>query len=215
METLLLSTGPKDMQLAADIITAGGLVAFPTETVYGLGGDALNPLAASLIYEAKGRPADNPLIVHIADVGLVQELASNLDASFYALAHRYWPGPLTMVVSKKQIVPGETTGGLPTVALRMPDHPTALALTTVGHTDCSAVCKSVREAESDALGTRRTRSGRANRRDYNGWPFDRWHRINGARPDGTDTRCAAPGPHQPAGHRECARHACVVRSGAL
>ena len=138
MDTRLLTAEPDDMRLAADIIGAGGLVAFPTETVYGLGGDAINPMAASLIYEAKGRPADNPLIVHIADLQQASGLAESLPLSFYALAERFWPGPLTMVVPKKPCVPDATTGGLPTVALRMPDHPTALELIRLAATPIAA-----------------------------------------------------------------------------
>ena len=106
----------------------GGLVAFPTETVYGLGGDALNPKAVENIYLAKGRPSDNPLIVHIADVGELDKLAERIPAGAFKLARAFWPGPLTMVLPKKAGVPCITTGGLSTVAVRMPDHPIALEL---------------------------------------------------------------------------------------
>lgn len=134
METRLLSTSSEHMKLAARIIAAGGLVAFPTETVYGLGGDALNPAAATLLYEAKGRPQDNPLIVHVHTVEEAESLAGNLPAAFDTLADRFWPGPLTLIVPKHPRVPDETTGGLPTVALRMPDHPTALELIRLADT---------------------------------------------------------------------------------
>lgn len=108
-------------------IRKGGLVAFPTETVYGLGADALNESASRKIYEAKGRPSDNPLIVHIADVKDLDVLGySNEKARM--LAEAFWPGPLTIVLPKKNIVPKGTTGGLDTVAIRMPSHPAALAL---------------------------------------------------------------------------------------
>ncbi len=103
-------------------------MAFPTETVYGLGGDALNPEAAGRIYAAKGRPCDNPLIVHIADLKALPKIAENIPQSAYALAERFWPGPLTMIFRKQDCVPKETTGGLSTVAVRMPDNPIALAL---------------------------------------------------------------------------------------
>ena len=112
---------------AAACLRAGGLVAFPTETVYGLGADGLNPQASKKIYAAKGRPSDNPLIVHIADMNALEELTcSNENA--YTLAHAFWPGPLTIILPKKDIVPKETTGGLDTVAIRMPSHPAALSL---------------------------------------------------------------------------------------
>lgn len=113
---------------AADILNNEGLVAFPTETVYGLGADALNPVAAAKIYAAKGRPSDNPLIVHIADTKDVYELAENVPEKAKALMEAFWPGPLTIVLPKKSIVPDGTTGGLNTVAIRMPSHPVALSL---------------------------------------------------------------------------------------
>lgn len=110
---------------AGEILKSGGLVAFPTETVYGLGGDALKEDAARKIYSAKGRPSDNPLIVHIADIGALDELACEIPDSAYKLADAFWPGPLTMIFKKKDIVPYGTTGGLDTVAIRMPSHPVA------------------------------------------------------------------------------------------
>lgn len=112
---------------AGEIIRAGGLVAFPTETVYGLGADALNPAAAGKIYAAKGRPSDNPLIVHICKLGDIKRIVSDFPKQAKELAERFWPGPLTMVLPKSDIVPKETTGGLDTVAVRMPVDPTALA----------------------------------------------------------------------------------------
>lgn len=111
----------------AACLANGGLVAFPTETVYGLGSDALNEEAARKIYAAKGRPSDNPLIVHIAAVEDMEKLAYP-NAKAYALAESFWPGPLTLVLPKKGVVPDSTTGGLDTVALRMPAHPAALEL---------------------------------------------------------------------------------------
>ena len=113
---------------AATIIQQGGLVAFPTETVYGLGGDALREDAAKKIYAAKGRPSDNPLIVHIADVQALQTLAVEIPDTAKQLAAACWPGPLTMVLKKSAVVPYGTTGGLDTVAIRMPNHPVALQL---------------------------------------------------------------------------------------
>lgn len=113
---------------AGEIIKNGGLVAFPTETVYGLGGDALNPEASGRIYEAKGRPSNNPLIVHIADMEHLPPIVTEIPQKALDLANVWWPGPLTMVFNKKDIVPDATSGGLSTVAVRMPNHPVALEL---------------------------------------------------------------------------------------
>lgn len=113
---------------AARIIREGGLVAFPTETVYGLGADALNPEASKRIYAAKGRPSDNPLIVHIADFESLEKITTGIPERARLLGERFWPGPLTMIFEKNDLVPLETTGGLLTVAVRMPSHPIALAL---------------------------------------------------------------------------------------
>ncbi len=113
-------------------------MAFPTETVYGLGGDALNPSASALIYEAKGRPSDNPLIVHLAHPSEASLLAEELPEPFGMLAERFWPGPLTLVVKKKAAVPDATTGGLPTVALRIPDNAAALELIRLAQTPIAA-----------------------------------------------------------------------------
>lgn len=120
------------IQAAGDIIRAGGLVAFPTETVYGLGADALNASASKKIYEAKGRPSDNPLIVHIADFKDLEKIAAEVPEEARKLSDAFWPGPLTMIVRKNDKVPYETTGGMDTVAIRMPNHPVALALIRAG-----------------------------------------------------------------------------------
>lgn len=114
--------------LAGQILQEGGLVAFPTETVYGLGGDALNKESSRKIYEAKGRPSDNPLIVHIAELDKLKEITEEIPEYAKKLASEYWPGPLTMILKKSKAVPTETTGGLQTVAVRMPNHPVALEL---------------------------------------------------------------------------------------
>lgn len=114
------------LKRAGEIIRKGGLVAFPTETVYGLGGDALNPKSARRIYAAKGRPSDNPLIVHIADWEALAPIAARIPEAARQLADAFWPGPLTMIFKKTQKVPYETTGGLDTVAVRMPSNKAAL-----------------------------------------------------------------------------------------
>ncbi|MBR0148772.1 MAG: threonylcarbamoyl-AMP synthase [Lachnospiraceae bacterium] len=113
---------------AGRIIRVGGLVAFPTETVYGLGGDALNKDSSQKIYAAKGRPSDNPLIAHICDIAQLDDLVSDIPSCAGDLAQKFWPGPLTLIMKKKAGVPYETTGGLDTVAVRMPNHPVALDL---------------------------------------------------------------------------------------
>ena len=118
----------EELQEACRILQDGGLVAFPTETVYGLGGDALRPEASAKIYEAKGRPSDNPLIVHIADMESLEDIAQTIPEEAVKLAQHFWPGPLTMIFPKKEKVPDSTTGGLDTVAVRMPSHPVARAL---------------------------------------------------------------------------------------
>ncbi len=128
METKILDCGAESVREAAKIIAAGGLVAFPTETVYGLGADALNAEAVGKVYAAKGRPSDNPMIVHIARASDIGRLTPMLSEDIVKLIDNFWPGPLTMVVKKKPGVPDVTTGGLDTVAVRMPDNETARAL---------------------------------------------------------------------------------------
>lgn len=120
------------MAKAGQIIRQGGLVAFPTETVYGLGANGLDETASAKIYAAKGRPSDNPLIVHIARFSDLERIAEQIPDSARKLADAFWPGPLTMIFRKSPEVPYGTTGGLDTVAVRMPDHPIALALIEAG-----------------------------------------------------------------------------------
>jgi L-threonylcarbamoyladenylate synthase len=117
-----------EIQKAAEIIRAGGLVVFPTETVYGLGANALDAPAVRKIYELKGRPATSPLIVHVGRIEQAREFAAEWPTEAERLAREYWPGPLTLVVPKKPQIPDEVTAGLPTVGLRMPRHPVALEL---------------------------------------------------------------------------------------
>jgi L-threonylcarbamoyladenylate synthase len=113
---------------AAKILRAGGLVAFPTETVYGLGANALDATAVASIFAAKGRPANNPIIVHVADTNIARSLVTSWPDRAASLAERFWPGPLTLVLPKSPEVPDIVTAGAATVALRIPAHPVALAL---------------------------------------------------------------------------------------
>lgn len=125
METLLLSAeAPSTAQIAADIIKKGGLVAIPTETVYGLGANGLDEQAVIKIFEAKGRPQDNPLILHVAEPTEMEKFCHDIPKSAYLLAEKFWPGPLTMVLPARDIVPRRTTAGLDTVAVRCPDNDT-------------------------------------------------------------------------------------------
>lgn len=123
METLLLSAAdPATAPTAAHLLRMGQLVAIPTETVYGLGANGLDEEAVARIFEAKGRPQDNPLILHISDASQIELFCRDIPASAYKLAEAFWPGPLTMVLPARDIVPRRTTGGLDTVAVRCPDH---------------------------------------------------------------------------------------------
>lgn len=120
------------LKRAGEILKQGGLVAFPTETVYGLGGDALNKESSHKIYAAKGRPSDNPLIVHIARLEDLYPIVSEVTEEAIQIANAFWPGPLTIILPKSDKVPYETTGGLDTVAVRMPSHPIAQKLIAYG-----------------------------------------------------------------------------------
>jgi L-threonylcarbamoyladenylate synthase len=117
-----------DVEHAAEVLRGGGLVAFPTETVYGLGGDARNGEVIRRLFAAKGRPATNPLIVHVAGVVAAKRYVSRWPDYARVLAQRFWPGPLTLVMPKADVIADEVTAGGPTVGLRMPDHPLALAM---------------------------------------------------------------------------------------
>ena len=127
VETLLLPSNQESIQLASELLHEGQLVAFPTETVYGLGADATNAEAVLSIFKAKGRPADNPLIVHIYEIAQMDRLCAVPDEAI-PLMEAFWPGPLTMLFNKYPLIPDEVTAGLSTVAVRMPSHPVAAAL---------------------------------------------------------------------------------------
>ena len=128
MFTRIFGTTTEEIKQAAKIIKEGGLVAFPTETVYGLGADALNSEAVGKVYAAKGRPSDNPMIVHISSKDDLSKLTPELTADMKKLMDAFWPGPLTMVVPALEIIPKVTTGGLDTVGIRMPSEPAAAEL---------------------------------------------------------------------------------------
>lgn len=123
---------------AAEIIKNGGLVSFPTETVYGLGADAFNPSAVAGIFEAKKRPFFDPLIVHIADINTLDKLCRNIDKRAEKIAEHFWPGPLTLVLEKKNIIPDIVTSGLSSVAVRIPSHPVAHSLIKAANTPVAA-----------------------------------------------------------------------------
>jgi L-threonylcarbamoyladenylate synthase len=133
-----VSPAPSLIAMAAALIRAGELVAFPTETVYGLGADALNPGALGRIYAAKGRPSDNPLILHLADQAELSLVAAPVPDIALALMHTFWPGPLTLILPKTSRVPDLATGGLATVAVRMPAHPVARALISASEVPLAA-----------------------------------------------------------------------------
>ena len=119
---------PNAVRDAAAILRRGGLLGIPTETVYGLGADALNEDAVSRIFLAKGRPQDNPLIIHVPDASWLERYCRDVPPAAYRLAERFWPGPLTMILPRRDIVPLQTTGGLETVGVRCPNHPVTLAI---------------------------------------------------------------------------------------
>ena len=202
---------PGTVEKAARILRSGGLVAFPTETVYGLGAHALDPNAVRAVFAVKGRPADNPLIVHVSDAAKGFALAKNLPAVAFALAEAFWPGPLTLVVPSSGAVPKETTAGLDTVALRVPAHPVALALLAAAGVPVAAPSanRSGRPSPTRAAACA-GRSGRPDRRGrrrrWNGCGRrvygDRPHRVAPAHPQawrsepGTDR-----GGHRPSGRK--------------
>ena len=143
MRTEIVKINPEkpylsEIKKAADIIRQGGLVAFPTETVYGLGANALEPKAVRKIFEAKNRPVDNPLIIHIADKEQIYTLAEKLPKEAERLINLFWPGPLTLILKKSKIVPDITTAGLDSVAVRMPSNKIALTLIKESRTPIAA-----------------------------------------------------------------------------
>ena len=131
MKTIIKAANDSSIRLASKIIKSSGLVAFPTETVYGLGANALDAIAAKKIYTAKGRPSDNPLIVHIANKKDLYYVAKNINLKTEKLIEKFWPGPLTVICEKKACIPFETSGGLDTVAVRFPSNLIAQKLISI------------------------------------------------------------------------------------
>ena len=156
MQTKIFHISQEDIDTSAikncaEIIRQGGLVAFPTETVYGLGADATDENAAKKIYTAKGRPSDNPLIIHVADPSDAEKYAHTCEV-YYKLAKAFMPGPLTVIMEKKNIIPSGVTGGLDTVAVRCPDHPIAQALISASKTAIAAPSANLSGSPSPTLG---------------------------------------------------------------
>lgn len=138
METLMLSSSEEDLIKASELLKTGYVVGIPTETVYGLGADATNPKAVREIFRAKGRPMDNPLIVHIANIEDALKISKDIPQIFFDLAEKFWGGPLTMIVPKEDIIPYETSGGLETIGIRLPSHPIARKLIQLSGVPISA-----------------------------------------------------------------------------
>ncbi|MCD8095851.1 MAG: threonylcarbamoyl-AMP synthase [Ruminococcus sp.] len=137
-QTKMLDCSAESIESAARLIKSGEIVGMPTETVYGLAADAFNEAAVEKIFKAKGRPADNPLIVHISDIAMISEAASEIPALALKCAKEFWPGPLTMVLPKNPDIPSVTSGGLDTVGIRMPSHPATKALIEASGTPLAA-----------------------------------------------------------------------------
>lgn len=159
VESKINALAPEQLELVrrgAEIIKSGGLVAFPTETVYGLGANALDAEAVRHIYETKGRPSDNPLILHVSSIEMAEELVE-LNWRARMLMEKFWPGPLSIVLPAKEVIPSRTRGGLPTAAVRMPDAPVALALIKFSNLPIAAPSANIsgRPSPTDAETVRR------------------------------------------------------------
>ncbi len=153
------------MEYAASLLRAGRLVAFPTETVYGLGANALDELAVRHIFEAKGRPSTSPIIVHVSSVEMLYRVVAAWPATAQLLAQKFWPGPLTLVLKKQPAIPSTLTAGLDTVGVRMPSHPVALALIEAAQIPIAAPSAN-RFAQLSPTTAQHVREGLGNRVDY-------------------------------------------------
>ena len=158
---------PETVRQAAEIITRGGLLGIPTETVYGLGANALNEEAVLHIFEAKGRPQDNPLIIHIPDASWLARYCEDVPDAAYRLAERFWPGPLTMILPRKKLVPLRTTGGLETVGGPRPGPSGDARCHPRGRrSHCRALRQYLRQTQSHLRQRYARGHGRQNRRDF-------------------------------------------------
>ena len=155
MQTLLLDSTQENINKAGEILRNGGLVGMPTETVYGLAADALNGKAVAKIFKAKGRPMDNPLIVHIAEFGDIEKfgLVAEIPQKAKILAEKFMPGPLTIIMKKSEIIPDEVSAGLETVAIRCPSHPVARALIKAANTPLAAPSANISGSPSPTTAT--------------------------------------------------------------
>ena len=210
MPTKVLEPTAEAVTRATEVIRAGGLVAFPTETVYGLGADALSPTAVARIFEAKERPRGNPLIVHVTDVTALDQVAAQVPDRAREVLARFWPGPLTLVLERAPAVPLITTGGLDTVAVRAPAHPVAQAL-------IQAVGRPLAAPSANRSGRPSPTRAQPGRRRHLGWP-----RVHGARHDHGASHAAPAGRRHPgaprsppgaceAGHQRRRGHGPVAR----
>nr|WP_276602797.1 L-threonylcarbamoyladenylate synthase [Nannocystis pusilla] len=197
---VLPADDPAAIARAAEVLQRGGLVAFPTETVYGLGADALDAAAVGRIFAAKGRPADNPLIVHVAAPEQARALARVVPPAAEQLMS-LWPGPLTLVLPRAPVVPDATTAGQDTVAVRIPGHPAALALLRVRATAGGAVGQPLGAAEPDHGPARARRPRRRGRRHPRRRSVRRRARVDGGRRDAPGADGAA---HRRVAHRGAA-----------
>lgn len=154
-----------EIEHAATLLRAGKLVAFPTETVYGLGANALDAAAVARIFEAKGRPATSPVIVHVSNMEMLREVVAEWPAAAQLLAQTFWPGPLTLVLKKQAAIPALVTAGLDTVGVRMPSHPLALALITAAQTPIAAPSAN-RFTQLSPTTAEHVRAGLGDRVDY-------------------------------------------------
>ena len=183
-----------DIEQAARVLRAGGLVAFPTETVYGLGADAENVGAVERIFAVKGRPSTHPLIVHIGGADQLQDWAADVPTPARLLAERFWPGPLTLVLWRSSRVPFAVTGGLETVALRVPDHPVALALlSSFGGGVAAPSANRFGSVSPTTAHHVRENLGTAVDLVLDGGPLRRWRRIDHRRRHGRATGHPSPG----------------------
>ncbi|NBP65017.1 MAG: threonylcarbamoyl-AMP synthase [Bacteroidetes bacterium] len=180
-ETLrLFGNSEDDIQKAAQLLKDGKLVAFPTETVYGLGASVFNPEALKKVFQAKGRPADNPLIAHICSIEELQLLAEEIPEDAMKLAKAFFPGPLTIVLPAKKTIPREATGGLETIAIRMPNHPIALQLLKLSGPLCAPSANlSGRPSPTNAYHVMEDLDGKTNRRSIKETGSDCREKRNG------------------------------------